>query len=278
MSEVHEIANDLMAFGLTRNQATIFAFLIFGGSCDAEGISNLTRIAREEVYRILKKLERVGYIDVMPDRPTRYAAASIKKIIDSQIAELESRKKSLEDKAVNLLSKLEKMKKVHDEEESAGIRFNITLGRKRGYSILTKMWSNAEREILYTTSKSGLRRAILLDYHPFNVAKECNRRGVTIRVLSDIDQSNLEETKAVRKLCQLRHVKDQNSHLHIIDGRQVMVGIVVHDSDPSVDVDACDLLTNAPDYVSVMVNFFEAMWNSAIESKERISELKGDDR
>lgn len=79
MSPVEKAAEMLSDFGLTRNQAKVYIATAQLGLSSVGQISKLSKVRREDVYRVLPKLEKKGLIEKLLGTPTKIRATPIKK-------------------------------------------------------------------------------------------------------------------------------------------------------------------------------------------------------
>ena len=68
----------LMNLGLTLLQAKTYLTLTKLGKADIKGISKASNVVREEIYRIMPKLEKIGLVEKIVGRPTVYEALPLK--------------------------------------------------------------------------------------------------------------------------------------------------------------------------------------------------------
>jgi sugar-specific transcriptional regulator TrmB len=267
-----DIIKELIEFNFTRNQAKLYLSLLFKGRASAVLLSNMTGIPREETYRLLKKMEANGVVEATVGRPVRYVPVTPHAVLPLHLVSLEEKRKTLQSKMDNVLRRLQSILYEQPEGENPDAKYSMTTGRKRGYSILQDLCSTAQREILYATSRNGLSRLFKVGLD--SVLRNRAAKGIDIRIATDIDAVNLNECKQLMGACQLRHLPQQCSHLNIFDKETLMVGIVYNDEDLSINSGSvCDLVTNAPDFVSMMITFFESLWNDSIDAKARIGAL-----
>ncbi|MGD6853158.1 MAG: TrmB family transcriptional regulator [Candidatus Bathyarchaeia archaeon] len=82
----------LVGLGLSGRQARIYLALVRVGDAKARALSSFTRIDRQEVYRILLELERLGLVRRHLSVPTRFSALPIAQgtglLIERRLAEL----------------------------------------------------------------------------------------------------------------------------------------------------------------------------------------------
>jgi len=73
----------LQDFGVTKNESKVYVFLSKHGPKKAMDISREEKIPRTATYHLLTSLEAKGIITPILDRPTRFSAVTIEKVIES---------------------------------------------------------------------------------------------------------------------------------------------------------------------------------------------------
>ncbi len=68
----------LMNLGLTNCQARIYVALVLNGSCSADVLSKFSKVTRQDIYRILPKLQEIGLARKILDVPVEWEATSLK--------------------------------------------------------------------------------------------------------------------------------------------------------------------------------------------------------
>jgi len=68
---LEEAAKELASFGLTGNQARAYVALVKLRVASVSKIAQLSRIRREEIYRMMPKLERLGLVEKILGKPVK---------------------------------------------------------------------------------------------------------------------------------------------------------------------------------------------------------------
>lgn len=68
----------LTRLGLTINQAKVYLALVRSGVSNAKTISNVTKIARHDIYRVTRTLEELGFVERTITVPTKFTAIPIR--------------------------------------------------------------------------------------------------------------------------------------------------------------------------------------------------------
>lgn len=79
--KLDKIKNELIKFGLSRNQAKVFIYLGKYGSKMAHEIASALQIPRTETYHILNSLQNKGIVTTELAHPTKYSAIEMRKAI-----------------------------------------------------------------------------------------------------------------------------------------------------------------------------------------------------
>ena len=77
MDSIEQNAETLSSFGMTVKQAKVYLALVFLGTALVGDISKHSKVRREEVYRILPKLEKMGLIEKTLSTPVKLKATSV---------------------------------------------------------------------------------------------------------------------------------------------------------------------------------------------------------
>ncbi|MDH5462470.1 MAG: helix-turn-helix domain-containing protein, partial [Candidatus Bathyarchaeota archaeon] len=77
MLSLDENAEMLSDFGLTHNQAKVYLTIAKLGVATVSQVSKVSKVRREDVYRILPNLEKTGLIERILDKPTRLRAIPV---------------------------------------------------------------------------------------------------------------------------------------------------------------------------------------------------------
>jgi HTH-type transcriptional regulator, sugar sensing transcriptional regulator len=71
-----EDVKTLAFLGLTERQAKIYLALLQNGRSNAETISKLSMVHRQEIYKIAGYLQKIGLVEVEVNSPTLFSAVS----------------------------------------------------------------------------------------------------------------------------------------------------------------------------------------------------------
>ena len=114
---------DLRAMGLSHQEAVMYSQLVALGPSTARHISEAAHLPREDSYRLLRRLESKGLVEVVLGKPSIFLAIEPRAAVRSFVSNLESRSESLKQRAYDLGIWLEKIKGTgHPEEVERSLR------------------------------------------------------------------------------------------------------------------------------------------------------------
>jgi len=268
----------LMSFGLTGNEAKAYLGLLQLKQANARAIAKLSNIPRQEIYRVLPRLEKLGLVEVIIGKPTKFLAVNpeevLSELIERQQEILSTRISKLQEEKSILENELKKV-----EGKSAGlvrpepVHFVLISGQRLVNEKIQEMLQNAKNEVLWMSPKLEIMRAVIYDRD--EMLRQCVQRNVKVRVITEVDEKNIKEVIRLSKFCEIRHALDVTSLITIVDNKELIIGSAVHFS-RSLDSDELrhKLWTNDSSHISVMKDFFEKVWSSSIPAKLKIESIK----
>ncbi len=173
---LEENADLLSDFGLTRNQAKVYLAMAKLGMATVSQVSKASKVRREDVYRILPKLEKIL------GKPAKVRAVPAEDAISLLIRrEQEFTSKKLSKLAVKKDIILKKLKPYTLKPfEKEGPHFALISQREGIINKGLTMIKNAEREIDFITSRDTFRQ-IFTNFD--EVLKEAIRKGRKVRIV-----------------------------------------------------------------------------------------------
>ena len=265
---------ELISFGLTENEAKTYLALLQLKQATARATAKLSNIPRQEIYLILRQLEKLGLTEVMITKPAQFVAVEPQKALaelienqkeafNTQIAQLEAKKTSLENELTKIQGKSAGLK------PPSPVQFVLISGRHQVNNKIRTMLEKASNTVLWASPRLEIRRAIIYDRD--DMLRKCAKRGVKIRILTEADKDNMREIIRLSKFCEIRHVPGIASLMTIVDNREIMIGSAVHSSDEEV---IHELWTNDAGQVETMKDFFEIVWADSKPPTLRVTSIQ----
>ncbi|MGB9960488.1 MAG: TrmB family transcriptional regulator [Candidatus Bathyarchaeales archaeon] len=256
----NECIQILMDLGLTLLQARTYLALSKLGKATIKTISKVSNVARQDVYRIMPELEKLGLAEKIVAAPTMYKATPIKEGIYFLLQRKTQEYSELQKKTIKLM---ENLKEINDEiilEEEH--QFIFTSSEKLLWKRLREGAEKAQISIDICTNWEGFRYRLFKDFPNF---KRTLERGVRIRVITEkheLDKSSQKIIQALKAnpLFEIRYLPPP-----------VPIKTAIHDKK---EVNLClttpnkigglpSLWSNNPQFVKIITNYYEELWNKA---------------
>jgi len=268
----------LMFFGLSSNEAKAYLALLQLKQASASAVAKLSNVPRQEIYRVLPHLEKLGMAEAIIGKPTKFLAISPEEalsqlinyqqeILANRISELRQAKSVLE----NELKKL--------EGKSAGltrfepVHYILISGQRLVNEKIQEMLQKAKNEVLWMAPKLEIRVAVI--YGRDEMLRRCAGRKVNVRIITEVDEKNVADLIKLSKFCEIRHAPNVISTITIVDDKELIIGSAVHFSESLNNEELRHKLwTNDLSHINIMRDFFEKVWSSSSPAKLK-AEKKG---
>ena len=247
-------------FNLNLYEVKVWTALLSRGVSTAGELSNISDVPRSRTYDILETLEKKGFIVMKLGKPIKFVALKPEEVVERV-------KKNLVKSAEEKSKRLEKLKgeEILDELNSLftqGIKFvepsdlsGSVRGRQNMYNHLDMMIREAEKTITLVTTAPGLNRKLEALMPSLEKAK---KRGVVIRIATQITDSNKQVAKDLSAVAEIRHMPKMRGRMAIVDSQQLLFMVLDDESvHPNYDV-AIWLSTDF--FALAMEQLFEAAW------------------
>jgi sugar-specific transcriptional regulator TrmB len=250
-----KVLDILMKLGLTELQAKTYLTLTRFEKAEVKKISETSKIARQDLYRIIPTLEKLGLVEKIIATPILYKAIPLSEGTSSLFQKKSTEYSSLKSSLELIVAHPEDNSKAVAKEENEA-EFVITSERKRLVSKLEKSYNEA-------TSTDIMIPGNALNFMIFNFYESLTSalsKGAKIRVMANKadmrkgTKQKLENLKSHRNF-ELRYVEAAFEFgMAICNGREVNIAI----SNKEVP----SLWTNNRQIVRISQMMFETQWNA----------------
>jgi sugar-specific transcriptional regulator TrmB len=247
-------------FDLNLYEVRVWTALLSRGVSTAGELSNISDVPRSRTYDILETLEKKGFIVMKLGKPIKFVALKPEEVIErvkkNLVVSAQEKSKRLEKlKGEEILTELSSLftqgvKFVEPSDLSGSVK-----GRQNVYNHLDMMIREAEKTVTIVTTAQGLNRKLEALLPSLEKAK---KRGVKIRIASNIDESNKAVAKELSKFAEIRTMPKIKARFAIVDSEQVLFMVLDDDKvHPNYDV-AIWLSTEF--FATAMEQLFEYAW------------------
>jgi len=257
----------LIDFGLTGNQARVYLAIARLKLATVGQISKVSKVRREDVYRMLPKLEKIGLVEKLLGKPSKIRATPVEDALSVLI-------KHEEDSARERLSKLKAKTETFLKHFARAP--NLEVEEKAHFALLSKreniiarmltMVKSAEKEIDIVFSRSQIMQFL----HVFSDQLKKNiRKGIKIRVVSELPEYEdslprlIEERVSPGNSFDLKYTDLPSSHYMIADFKEALISTT---TEGNMAEHPC-LWTNSDSLVGVFQGDFENLWHNSTSWK-----------
>jgi sugar-specific transcriptional regulator TrmB len=94
----------LVKLGFTETEAKVYIFLATEDSQKAKDMASALNLHRQQLYHILKNLQKKAIVNASPEHPTRFSAVLFEKVLDYLIEAKTEQQKALQESKKELLT------------------------------------------------------------------------------------------------------------------------------------------------------------------------------
>ena len=269
---IERLVQRLQGFGITRDEAKIYVFLLRTGPCPARIVAKKFEINRMKTYRTLKDLEEKGMVHRIMGRPVRFTAAPMRETLERHVDEVRGKLSDLEEGEREILDGWEMISR-GIEPALEEPRFRIFQGRQQNYDLITQMCGRSVEEISILTTVNDMTRLSLLGMD--DKLKTLARGGTNVRILTQVDKDSIVVVENYLDRIDVRNVSlPAPTRLVIVDEDETLTTVALDDSMSITTQEDTGLWTNASSYVKAMKIFFDALWRMAPDAGAVIESIK----
>lgn len=260
-----ETAALFSVFGLSKTQAKIYMALNALGVATASEIAVLSKIRREEVYRIMPELENKGIITSRLEAPRKFAATEPKTAlgilakmkaeeIENELRALQQRKDELTQRLLSTSFGIYEENSVEALSRQVNIDLRLSQMTRKAKNQIMLVGSIDEMKKIITetqeTEANQIKMRTIVGEGEFQDETEDSADGQALRLFL---------AGAWRASCSvdLRFVAKLGFNLAIVDGKEAIWGESIEQPERKV------LWTNDPVQVGILKRAFENLWQEA---------------
>ena len=156
LTVIELMQESLSKFGLLKNEAKIYLYLARFGGQKAQRVSEALSIHRTETYKILRRLEKMGLIYRILDKPVKFVALPIDQAL-SNIIEIKRQRLMLLEKTKEELVKLwRSLPRPTENSEAEKESFQILKGMLRINAKASEIIRKAKKEVFIVATDDKL--------------------------------------------------------------------------------------------------------------------------
>ena len=257
MSITNEDVQCLHELGLTILQAKVYLTLLKTDKTTVKNIASESKIARQEIYRVLSEIEELGIIEKILALPTKYKGIPL---CDTISFLMKRRNKKTQD----IEKIIKKVIRKHKNDQPKNFKqedFFILIPKKERFvKKLKQLITQSKKSVKVITAKN---RLINSRDSLKNTIIQAGNRGVNLQLITekDLEEKVLQDYWPEYKN-KVRYVlKTPPVVMAIIDNKEVLLITSAN----SAFANSSALWSNNYSQVTLAINYFEIMWLSAID-------------
>tara|TARA_B100001250_G_scaffold413862_1_gene449536 strand:- start:2193 stop:3575 length:1383 start_codon:yes stop_codon:yes gene_type:complete len=262
--------------GLTDREAKSLVLLSTSKELKASGLAKKLGTNRLDAYNSLSRLTQIGLVNVTADRPMKFSCSSLpvlfKKLIKDQKSRIDRTTKAFDNlmsgASVNALES-------EVEQEESNAKFAVLKGREHIQKKIGELSNEVDEQLILFLGRYGILHLCRSpSIKEVNLAAE---RGVSVRVLAQLDRRTLKFFDNLHESIEVRHSDEVNSLGVLKDQSEVIQFLFVEQNPVGRGKGDAALVVSSEVFASSHHDFMMAIWNKAIDfdsAKKRFTEEK----
>lgn len=257
--ELEKICNELLNFGLTKNQAKVFIYLGKYGSKTSPEVCKALKLPRTETYNVLNDLLNLGIISSEFQHPTKYSAYPMNQAILTLIKEAQENVNKLAKKELEVAKLWNKVPSFEsNSNDNKFERFQMLQGAPRIENKMKDMIKNAENKIKIICSEKDLSR-----FYYSDILEMVGTIHVDMKLIVSPTQKipRFIQTIDSSKIRLMANNNEDNQCFIVKDSDEVLIFLRNADR-PSKDAFA--FWTNTNSLINSMNKLFDYSWQNSL--------------
>jgi sugar-specific transcriptional regulator TrmB len=251
----------LLGLGLTLNQAKVYLAILKLEKTTVGQVANYSKVRREDVYRILPSLEKMGLVERLLGKPTEIRATLISDSLALLVAE---EKNKAEERLTGMRTMVQKLSLKEWKQPPPGEEsIYILIAEKKAILAKTsELIRNSRREVALIADKARIIPVLAQFSDEYRLAK---KNGAQVRLLFEGDRPDDLLKEQVKKYIgdgdsvHVRFHLEALNHFIMSDDKEALITT----SKESGLGEGQSLWTNNRNLIGVLRTSFESDWEKA---------------
>ncbi len=250
----------LLGLGLTLNQAKIYLAILKLEKTTVGQVAKFSKVRREDVYRILPALEKMGLIERLMGKPTEVRATPISDALSFLVAE---EKNKTDERLSKMRSKVQMLSQKEWKQPLLGEEsIYILIAEKKAILAKTsELINNSEKEVALIADKARIAQVLA---HFSDEHKHAIKKGAQIRLIFEGESPDILLKEKVQKLIgsasvSVKFHREPLNHFIMSDDKEALITT----SKESGLGESPSLWTNNSNLIGVLRSSFESDWEKA---------------
>lgn len=253
-----ELEEILGTLGLTSLEARVYLVLARGGKLSGAETAKRAKIARPEVYEVLRRLENKGFVRQVLGKPAKFEPVDPLELRTRILQEERKKFNSIEAGMTRILEVWPFLKAMNVSGSQLPRTATIR-GRRNIAAVIESMMLGAQESVSICTTRRGLLTA--MQYNFPEIGKKLIQKGVDVRILLDESSASRLKPGLVPEDMEVRVGRGPKARFYIVDDREVLYHLHLQNEDDLWGSDETALRTDSPDQLNVYGWLFKNEWD-----------------
>jgi sugar-specific transcriptional regulator TrmB len=251
-------AKTLESFGLSPIQAKTYLVSLQFGNADVKTIARELKVARQEIYRIMPSLQKIGLEEKILGKPVIYRATSLNESLAILTEYQKEKYEDIIDKKKWLIEnfpRTEPKKDIAEEDTQLSVVSEQTLF----INLNKKLIKNTEHIINIIIPLPHICHPFKLNQVWTHLEKIPHKKDLKVRVITEKFPENTSIPQTITKISalEIRYLTEPvRFGMHIFDDKEMTMTLSPTSGLPS-------LWSNNPNILKMAHKYFETLWDSA---------------
>ena len=276
-----KINDALKNFGLTQKEVDVYVLLAKGGPLKGGDITNRMKRNKGQVYRLLKSLQKKGFVESTLESPTRFIAIPFETALDFFVKTKQKEAAIIEESTNGLLND---WKKIHQTSQGSKFeKFSVINGIHKINHKISKMINETKIQLSGVSTIQELLQAEQIGLFD-SITNNSSNSKILYRFLTDVDNQNVSTIKTLLEKISKTEINIKGRNLEfglklfpkmfIKDNEEILFSITPKTDASIKGQDNVCLWTNCQTLISSFTSVFEELWQNAINIENKISEIE----
>jgi sugar-specific transcriptional regulator TrmB len=274
----------LVELGLTQQDSQVYLFLSKKGLQRGRDLTSGLKITKQQLYCSLKSLQSRGIVNATLERPARFSAVTLEKVLDSFLKAKIEETQRLQQVKSEILSDWQSFT-IQDNNESPP-KFNVLEGRSSIYPKIQQMIQETRNRLSTVATVQGLIQASQFGLFDFAFSNALKPK-IQFRFLIEVPSENANAMRTL--LQQVTNARINFEGRTLDSGSTLLPRMVIRDEEeilffitPKTNIsmveqrDVC-LWTNCKLLVQAFIGIFEELWRPASDIQKKTPKQKTED-
>jgi sugar-specific transcriptional regulator TrmB len=250
----------LIGLGLTLNQAKVYLAILKLEKTTVGQVANFSKVRREDVYRILPSLEKMGLIERLLGKPTELRATRVSDALSLLVAE---EKGKSDERLVGMRGIVQKLSLKDWRQELPKVEniYILIAEKKSIFAKTSDLISNSRKEVALIADKGRI-MPVLFQFS--DEYKNAIKKGSEIRLIFEGENPDALLKEKVEKLIgaasvQIKFHREPLNHFIMSDDKEALITT----SKETGLGESPSLWTNNSNLIGVLRTSFESDWKKA---------------